>query len=136
MSAAVLRRHRREASGLPGAAEVRLIFGALRGRKFRQGPDARPAAEGTWRKPGAQIAEDVAGRKRIARSGHKSVVWKFCCPSLLVHAFWFANKLAAAAFVQASIPLSAKPTLGCPLAQKERPAGWKSLPSPAIAWLQ
>ena len=87
-------------------------------------------------KPGAQIAEDVAGRKRIARSGHKSVVWKFCCPSLLVHAFWFANKLAAAAFVQASIPLSAKPTLGCPLAQKERPAGWKSLPLPAVAWLR
>ena len=87
-------------------------------------------------KPGAQIAEDVAGRKWIARSGHKSVVWKFCCPSLLVHAFWFANKLAAAAFVQASIPLSAKPTLGCPLAQKERPAGWKSLPLPAVAWLR
>jgi hypothetical protein len=34
---------RREASGLPGAAEVGLILGALRGRKFRQGPDARPA---------------------------------------------------------------------------------------------
>jgi hypothetical protein len=54
---------------------------------------------------------------------------------LLVHAFWFAGKLAAAAFVQASIPLSAKPTRGCPLAQKKRPAGWESLPSPSIAWL-
>jgi hypothetical protein len=74
-------------------------------------------------KPAAQIAEDVAGRKRIARSGHKSVIGKFCLPSLLVHAFWFASKLVAAAFVQASIPLSAKPTWGCPLVQKERPAG-------------
>jgi hypothetical protein len=81
-------------------------------------------------KPGAQIAEDVAGRKRIAGSGHKSVIEKFCFPSLVVHAFWFASKLAAAAFVEASIPLSAKPTQGCPLAQKKRPAGWKSLPSP------
>jgi len=79
-------------------------------------------------KPGAQIAEDVAGRKRIPRSGHKSVVEKFCFPRLLVHAFWFASKLAAAAFVQASIPLFAKPTRGCPLAQKKRPADWKSLP--------
>src|SRR5665213_4148412 len=50
-------------------------------------------------KPGAQIVEDVAGRKRIARSGHKSVIGKFCFPSLLVNAFWFASKLAAAAFV-------------------------------------
>jgi hypothetical protein len=87
-------------------------------------------------KPGAQIAEDVAGRKRIARSGHKSVIGKFCFPSLPVHAFWFASKLAVAAFVQASIPLFAKPTWEYPLAQKELPAGWKSLPSPAIAWLQ
>src|ERR1700677_53948 len=79
-------------------------------------------------KPGTQIAEDVAGRKRIARSGNKSVIEKFWFPHLHVHAFWFASKLAAAAFVQASIPLSAKPTRGCPLAQKERPAGWKSLP--------
>jgi len=47
-------------------------------------------------KPGAQIAEDVAGRKRIARSGHKPVIGKFCFPRLLVHAFWFAGKLAAA----------------------------------------
>jgi len=31
---------------------------------------------------------------------------------LLVHAFWFASKLAAAAFAQASIPLFAKPTWG------------------------
>ena len=38
-------------------------------------------------KPGAQIAEDVAGRKRIPRSGHKSVIKKFCCPRLLVHVF-------------------------------------------------
>jgi len=50
-------------------------------------------------KPGAQIAEDVACRKRIARSGHKSVIGKFCFPSLPVHAFWFASKLAVAAFV-------------------------------------
>ena len=48
-------------------------------------------------KPGAQIAEDVAGRKRIARSGHKSVVGKFWFPRLFVHVFWFASKLAAAA---------------------------------------
>ena len=48
-------------------------------------------------KPGTQIAEDVAGRKRIARSGHKSVIEKFCFPSLLVHAFLFASKFAAAA---------------------------------------
>jgi hypothetical protein len=65
-------------------------------------------AEGTWRKPGAQIAEDVAGRKRIARNGNKSVIGKFCFPSLLVHAFWFASKLAVAVFVQASIPLFTK----------------------------
>src|SRR5208282_4693831 len=51
-------------------------------------------------KPGAQIAEDVAGRKRIARSSHKSVLGKFCFPSLLVHAFWFSSKLAAAAPVR------------------------------------
>src|SRR5208283_2971238 len=50
-------------------------------------------------KPGAQIAEDVAGRKRIARSGHKSVLGKFCFPRLFVHVFWFASKLAAAASV-------------------------------------
>src|ERR1039458_3824751 len=87
-------------------------------------------------KPGAQIAEDVAGRKRITRSGHKSVLGKFCFPSLLVHAFWFASKLAAATFAQASIPLFAKPTRGCPLAQKERPAGWKSRPSPTVACLR
>jgi hypothetical protein len=87
-------------------------------------------------KSGAQIAEDVAGRKRIARSGHKSVIEKFCFPSLLVHAFRFASKLAVAAFVQASIPLFAKSTWEYPLAQKERPAGWKSLPYPAIAWQQ
>jgi hypothetical protein len=59
-------------------------------------------------KPGAQIAEDVAGRKRIARSGHKSVIEKFSFPGLLVHAFWFASKLAVAVFVQASIPLFTK----------------------------
>src|ERR1035441_6708022 len=50
-------------------------------------------------KPGAQIAEDVAGRKRIARSGHKTVIKKFCFPRLFVHAFWFASKLMVAAFV-------------------------------------
>jgi hypothetical protein len=49
-------------------------------------------------KPGTQIAEDVACRKRIARSGNKSVIEKFCFPSLLVHSFWFASKLVAAAF--------------------------------------
>jgi hypothetical protein len=27
---------------------------------------------------------------------HKSVLGKFCFPSLLVHVFWFASKLAAA----------------------------------------
>jgi len=55
---------------------------------------------------------------------------------LLVHAFWFAGKLAATAFVQADIPLFAKPTWGCPLAQKERQAGWKSLSFPTIACLR
>jgi hypothetical protein len=53
-----------------------------------------PALRG---KPEAQIAQDVAGRERIARSGHKSVIGKFCFPRLLVHAFWFASELTAAA---------------------------------------
>lgn len=34
---------RRMAGGLPGAAEVGLLLVAVRGRKFWQGPDARPA---------------------------------------------------------------------------------------------
>jgi hypothetical protein len=55
---------------------------------------------------------------------------------LLVHAFWFASKLAMATFVQASIPLFAIPTWEYPLAQKERPAGWKFLPFPTVAYLR
>jgi hypothetical protein len=35
----------------------------------------------------------------LARSGNNSVLEKFCFPSLLVHAFCFAGKLATAAFV-------------------------------------
>jgi hypothetical protein len=35
----------------------------------------------------------------LARSDNKSVLEKFCFPSLLVHAVWFASKLAVAAFV-------------------------------------
>jgi len=42
---------------------------------------------------------------------------------LLVHAFWFASKLAAAAFVQASIPLSAKPTRGVSLGAERASSG-------------
>ena len=76
-------------------------------------------------KPGAQIAEDVAGRKRIARSGHKSVLGKFCFPRLLVHAFWFASKLAAAAFV---LTRNVKLIFGWPLPHAMRgaagPAGF------------
>jgi hypothetical protein len=37
----------------------------------------------------------------LARSGNKSVLEKFCFPSLLIHAFWFASKPAAVAFVHA-----------------------------------
>jgi hypothetical protein len=37
---------------------------------------------------------------------------KFCFTSLLVHGFWFAGKLAAAAFAQDAIPVFAKPTWG------------------------
>jgi len=34
---------RRKASGWPAPAKVGLMLGASRGRKFRHGPDARPA---------------------------------------------------------------------------------------------
>src|ERR1700691_3003991 len=86
-------------------------------------------------KSGAQIAEDVAGRKRIARSGHKSVIKKFWFPSLLVHAFGFASKLAAAAFVQASIPLFAKPTRVVSLGAEKASSGLEisSLPRHRMA---
>jgi hypothetical protein len=39
---------------------------------------------------------------------------KLCFPSLFVHGFWFAGKLAAAAFAQDAIPVFAKPTWGVP----------------------
>jgi hypothetical protein len=60
---------------------------------------------------------------------------KFCFPSLLVHRFSFAGKLAATAFVQDAIPSSGrhpyfrKTNPGVVPAQKERPIGWNFLPS-------
>ena len=54
---------------------------------------------------------------------------KLCFPSLLVHGFWFAGKLAPAAFAQDAIPVFAKPTWGMVRTQKGRPTGWNSLPS-------
>jgi hypothetical protein len=55
---------------------------------------------------------------------------------LLVHAFWFASKLAAAAFVQASIPLFAKPTPGVSLGAEKASSGLEISSLPRIAWLR
>ena len=65
---------------------------------------ARRAPVLLWRLLERRGPKSDTTRKRTAGGGNKSVKEKFCFPSLLVHAFWFAGKLAAAAFTGTPSP--------------------------------